>query len=264
MASEEGRHFSVGELAKLCGITVRTLQYYDRCGLLQASFTKGGRRVYSRDDLFHLQQILFLKTLGFSLEQIKGQIMSESNSKNIVKVFEKQHDILQGQMKNLQIMLDTLDVVMKEAKEGQTVSMEKIMTILQLMREDNPYTFLFRYFSGEQIRILMERDPVVNQCFVDGISQLFIKLNQLYDAKTSPESPEAQCLAQEWWSVVQDFSEDNQELLHTLILSGNDLENWPKESENLKIMIRDFLSPALSLYFKSHDIHIDKLKEGDL
>ncbi len=72
-------------------------------------------------------------------------------------------------------MLDTLEVVIKEAKEGQTVSLEKIMAILQLMREDSPYTFLFRYFSGEQIRILMERDPEVNQSFVDGISQLFFK-----------------------------------------------------------------------------------------
>lgn len=78
MKTEEERHFSIGELAQLCGITVRTLQYYDRCGLLQASFTEGGRRVYSRNNLFNLQQILFLKTLGFSLDQIKGQIMSES------------------------------------------------------------------------------------------------------------------------------------------------------------------------------------------
>lgn len=264
MASKEEKHFSVGELAQMCGITVRTLQYYDRCGLLQASFTEGGRRVYSRDDLFCLQQILFLKSLGFSLEQIKGQIMSESNSKNIVKVFEKQHDILQEQMTNLQKMLDTLEAAIKESRESQTVSLEKIMAILELMREGNPYTFLVRYFSGEQIRILMERTPQVNQGFVDIISQLFTQLGQLYAGKASPESPEAQKLAQEWWSVVQDFSGNDQELLHTLILTGNDLDNWPKEAGNLKTMMRDFLSPALGLYFQKHDIHIDNLKEGSI
>ncbi|MBP1619230.1 MAG: transcriptional regulator, MerR family [Bacteroidetes bacterium] len=262
MESEEERHFSVGELAQICGITVRTLQYYDRCGLLQASFTEGGRRVYSRNDLFNLQQILFLKSLGFSLEQIKGQVTSENNSKNIVKVFEKQYDILQAQMINLQKMLDTLEVAIKEAKEGQAVSLEKIMAILELMSEGNPYTFLLRYFSGEQIRILMERTPQVNQSFIDSISKLFSKLDQLYVRKVSPESPEAQDLAKEWWSVVRDFSEDNQEWLHTLILTGNDLDNWPKEAGNLKTMMRDFLSPALSLYFKRHDIHIDNLKGG--
>lgn len=264
MKSEAERIFSVGELAQLCGITVRTLQYYDRCGLLQASFTEGGRRVYSHEDLFHLQQILFLKTLGFSLEQIKGKIMSESNLENIVSVFEKQHDILQEQKNNLQRMLDTLEVVIKEAKEGQVISLEKIMTILKLMREENPYTFLIRYFSGEQIRILMERTPQVNQSLIDSISLLFFKLDQLYTRKTRPESPEAQNLAQEWWSLVQNFSEDNQELLHTVIVSGSDLDHWPKEAEYLKIMIQDFLSPALSLYFQRQDIHIDKLKEGSI
>lgn len=264
MASEEERHFSVGELAQICGITVRTLQYYDRCGLLQASFTEGGRRIYSRDDLFNLQQILFLKSLGFSLEQIKGQILSESNSENMVKVFEKQRDILQEQMANLQKRSDTLDMAIKEVRESQTVSLEKLMTILELMREGNPYIFVVRYFSGEQIKSLMKRTPQRNQSFIDHASRVFSRLSQLYAEKVRPNSPDAQKLAQEWWSMVQDFAGDNQQLLRTLILAGNDMDNWPKEAGNMGKMMQEFLSPALSLYFQKNDIPIDDLKEGSI
>ena len=264
MKNEENRVFTVGELANLVGVSVRTLQYYDQANLLHSAYNDSHKRVYNLDDLLKLQQILFLKSLGFPLEQIREQIMSENNSENMVKVFEKQHNILQEQMTNLKKRLDTLEAAIKEAQESQTVSLEKVMTILELMREGNPYTFLVRYFSGEQIKILMERTPQVNQSFVDRIFRLFSQLSQLYAKKASPESSEAQNLAREWWSMVQDFSGDNQQLFRTLILTGNDMDNWPKEAGNIKTMMQEFLSPALSLYFQKHDIHINDLKEGSI
>ena len=61
----EQSYIFVGELAKKTGVTVRTLQYYDRVGLLKPTLSEGGRRMYSRDDILKLQQILFLKSLGF-------------------------------------------------------------------------------------------------------------------------------------------------------------------------------------------------------
>lgn len=61
--------FTVGELAKRCGVTVRTLQFYDQNGLLTPSrYSEGGRRLYGIDDLLRLQQILFYKGFGFPLE----------------------------------------------------------------------------------------------------------------------------------------------------------------------------------------------------
>lgn len=132
------------------------------------------------------------------------------------------------------------------------------------MREGNPYTFLVRYFSGEQIKILMERSPQVNQSLVDRTFRLFSTLSQLYAKKASPKCADAQRLAQEWWSMVQDFSGDNQQLFRTLIFTGNDMDNWPSEARNIKKMIREFLSPALNHYFQKHNIHVNDLKEGNI
>ena len=69
--------YRVAEFARLAGVTVRTLQYYDRIGLLKPSqSTEGGHRLYERRDLLRLQQILTLKWMGFKLDQIKELIES--------------------------------------------------------------------------------------------------------------------------------------------------------------------------------------------
>ena len=63
---------TISQVAKLTGISIRTLQYYDEIGLLKPSkLTQSGYRLYDDDALQLLQQILFFKELGFSLKDIK-------------------------------------------------------------------------------------------------------------------------------------------------------------------------------------------------
>ncbi|HEX9617528.1 MAG TPA: MerR family transcriptional regulator, partial [Anaerolineales bacterium] len=62
----------VRQLAKLAGVTNRTLHYYDQIGLLHpASYGNNGYRFYGEESVFRLQQILFYRELGFSLDLIK-------------------------------------------------------------------------------------------------------------------------------------------------------------------------------------------------
>ena len=62
----------VGELARRTGLTVRTLHHYDEIGLLKPSLhTAAGHRLYTAADIARLQQVLSLRQLGFSLEQVR-------------------------------------------------------------------------------------------------------------------------------------------------------------------------------------------------
>src|SRR5438876_2854942 len=62
----------VGELARRTGLTIRTLHHYDEIGLLKPSLhTESGHRLYTADDVARLQQVLSLRQLGFSLEQVR-------------------------------------------------------------------------------------------------------------------------------------------------------------------------------------------------
>ena len=55
-----------------------------------------------------------------------------------------------------------------------------------------------------------------------------------------------------------EFSAGNREMLRTLISSGQDMANWPKEAEHLREMMEKFLSPALNEYFRQNGISIDE------
>ena len=76
--------YTTGEVAKLCGVTVRTVQYYDTRGILvPAELSEGGRRLYSEDDLKRMRVICFLRDLGFSIDAI-GKLLSDDDPAAVI------------------------------------------------------------------------------------------------------------------------------------------------------------------------------------
>lgn len=77
---------TVGMLAKQVNVSVRTLQYYDKMGLLKpSSISEGGRRLYGPNDMTILHQIITLKNLGLSLDDIKSSLMPMNSTDDIKK-----------------------------------------------------------------------------------------------------------------------------------------------------------------------------------
>lgn len=75
---------TVNEVSKIAGISIRTLQYYDKIGLLKPSaYSESGYRLYGDEDLKVLQSILLFKALEFPLKEIKEIITSEHYSRNL-------------------------------------------------------------------------------------------------------------------------------------------------------------------------------------
>ncbi len=84
---------TISQIAKLTGISIRTLQYYDEIGLLKPSeLTSSGYRLYDDEALQTLQQILFFKELGFRLKEIK-EILEKPDFDRIT-AFKKQKELL--------------------------------------------------------------------------------------------------------------------------------------------------------------------------
>ena len=85
--------YTTGEIAKLCSVSVRTVQYYDKRGLLVPSeLSEGGRRLYSEDDLKRMKVICFLRELGISIDCV-SQILNEENSSNVISALLEQQEI---------------------------------------------------------------------------------------------------------------------------------------------------------------------------
>ena len=82
--------YTTGELAKLCGVTVRTVQYYDSRNLLVPSeLSEGGRRLYSEEDLKRMKVICFLRDLDISINTI-GQLLAEEHPENVIGLLLEQ------------------------------------------------------------------------------------------------------------------------------------------------------------------------------
>ena len=76
--------YTTGEIAKLCGVTVRTVQYYDTRGILVPSeLTEGGRRLYSEGDVKRLKIICFLRELGLPIDQVR-QLLTEEDPGSVI------------------------------------------------------------------------------------------------------------------------------------------------------------------------------------
>lgn len=84
-------YMTAGAAAKKMGVTVRTLQHYDREGLLPPSaISEGGRRLYTDKDIIRLHQILSLKHLGFSLDDIRDRLIPLDTPADVAQVLSEQ------------------------------------------------------------------------------------------------------------------------------------------------------------------------------
>ncbi|MBE6989564.1 MAG: MerR family transcriptional regulator [Ruminococcaceae bacterium] len=126
--------YTTGEIAKLCGVTVRTVQYYDARGILAPSaLTEGGRRLYSDEDLKHLKIICFLRELGLSINTI-GQLFSEADPGSVITLLlEQQEDALRGELQERQTKLEKLEDLRKGLRSVDHFSVESIGDIAHTM-----------------------------------------------------------------------------------------------------------------------------------
>ena len=91
--------YTTGELAKLCGVSVRTVQYYDeRAILVPNELSEGGRRLYGEDAVKRLEIICFLREVGIPINSI-AQLFAEEKPENVISLLlEQQEEILRAEL----------------------------------------------------------------------------------------------------------------------------------------------------------------------
>ena len=128
--------YTTGEIAKLCGVSVRTVQYYDDRGILIPSeLSEGGRRLYTDDDLKRLHIICFLREIGLPINSI-SVLFAEQKPENVISILlEQQEQVLRGELSERQAKLDLLEGVKKELSEIENFSVESIGDIAHIMEQ---------------------------------------------------------------------------------------------------------------------------------
>ena len=126
--------YTTGELAKLCGVTVRTVQYYDARGILIPSeLSEGGRRLYSEDDLKRMKIICFLRELELPIDAISRILREEHPEKVISLLIEQQEKALSEEIADKEEKLGRLRELKNGLKGRTDFSLETIGDIAVIM-----------------------------------------------------------------------------------------------------------------------------------
>lgn len=127
--------YTTGEIAKLAGVTVRTVQYYDSRGILIPSdFSEGGRRLYNEDDLKKLRIICFLRDLGIQINSI-GEILSAENAEKVISLLlEQQLADVEEEIAEREKQKDAIQTIQKQMKHYRNFSVENLTDIANQMK----------------------------------------------------------------------------------------------------------------------------------
>lgn len=243
-------YMTVGEVAKKVGTTVRTLQYYDKEGLLSPSAeSEGGRRLYTDKDLVILHQILSLKSLGFSLNDIKQRLIPLETPTDVATALTEQADSIQEKIEQLTASLTAIEQLKTEVLQMRTVNFKKYADIIVNLQIKNDSYYLIKRFDDDMldhIRNQFDRESGLD--FMDRFNRLSDEIVQLQKENVLPESEKCQQIVKEYWGLIMEFTNGDMSMLPKLMEIGN-IDTAANAWEERQKIVNDYLEPALQVYF---------------
>lgn len=194
----------VGELAKLTGISVRTLHYYDEIGLLSPSGRTGAEyRLYAEADIGRLQQIMSLRQLGFSLLEIRECLQRPDFSL---------HNTIQLHITQLRTQIELSHKLLHRLEAINSHSATSV-TVEDLIQTIEAITMFEKYYTQEQLETLKQRRESVGEERIKQVEtewqQLIEQARMFMEKGADPASETVQNLAQRWQGLIDEFTGGN-------------------------------------------------------
>jgi DNA-binding transcriptional MerR regulator len=194
-------HYRIGELAKVAGVTVRTLHHYDELGLLTPSErTQSGHRLYAADDVERLYRLLALRGLGLPLDEIKGLLDSEDGVADTVRNHLARVD---SQAQALDALKTRLTRLLGALEDGEA-SPQRFLDALEAM------SMFEKYYTPEQLQQLEERrqqlGPEQIKAVEEEWKELYAQVREHRTNGTDPSDPAVQALVTRSGELIQMFT----------------------------------------------------------
>ena len=206
----------INEFAKLTGVSVRTLHYYDEIGLLKPAFVdaQNGYRFYDENSLLRMQEILFYRELDFPLKSILEILSSPDYDKR--KALAEQRKLLELKKERLERIIDALD----GAEKGKITMAAFDNSDYETARKQYETEAKKRW--GETKAYKEHAEKTANytadkwQAVNDGLMAVFAKFTECKKNGNTVDSDEAQALVKE----LQDYITENYYTCTKEILAG--------------------------------------------
>ncbi len=239
---------TVNEVSKLTGVSVRTLQYYDRIGLLKpARYTEAGYRLYSDEQLEMLQQILLFKALEFPLKDIADIVNSTDFDKT--KALEQQIELLtlkKEHIENLIMLAKGMKARGVRKLNFTAFDTKKLDEYYKRAKDQWKKTPQYEEFSQKSAKWTKDDENTL----MESLMQIFVKFGQLKDLDPACKVVQDQVKAYQMF-ITNNMYKCTDDILYGL---GSWLIGGGEVTENVDNLggkgTADFAYKAIKIYCK--------------
>ena len=163
MAKLEG-YYSSGEFAKMAHVSVRTIRFYDKQNILKPSFVdKNGSRFYTDSDLARLQQIVLLKYLGFSLDDIAEMTIDDSDYHFMLASLKLQKKMIEDKIEQMQLVEKAIEETVSKIESKKKIDWSQMLEIIHLANMENSLKTQYQNTSNIAARIQLHKKYSINR-----------------------------------------------------------------------------------------------------
>ncbi len=226
-------HYRAKEFAQRAGVTVRTLHVYDQMGLLPpAERTESGYRLYGQNELERLEQIVALRFVGFSLQEIKELLTAQTLP--LMVALRMQREIIRERRSQLDNAIEAIERAEAAVTDEHDATLwEKLRTIIEVMKvEKSDWSWTKNYYSEEAQQKIDARAATISKDELEAGQHAWTQLIAEVEAAATHEDPasdHAQELAKRWKALVHEFTGGDAAVRDGLNKLWTDSTHWPKD-----------------------------------
>ena len=126
-------YYSSGEFARMANVSIRTIRFYDKQNILKPSYVNpSGARFYTDSDLARLQQILLLKYLGFSLDDIREMTIGDTDYHLLLSALKLQKRLIQDKIEQMQLVESAIEDTVSTLQRDHQVDWSHMLELIHL------------------------------------------------------------------------------------------------------------------------------------
>lgn len=147
---KEKNLYTTGEFAKMAGVTIRTIRYYDSKGILKPSHhNSSGHRLYSNEDFIKLKKILALKYLGLSLDEVMNTELYSFEKDDMVNSLKLQKNIIKNKINHMKTVLNAIETAEVSIQKDEDLDWNKTIDIIKIL--ENEKELLQQYVDSSNL-----------------------------------------------------------------------------------------------------------------
>ncbi|NLY46290.1 MAG: MerR family transcriptional regulator [Tissierella sp.] len=249
--------FSIGEIARLTGVTIRTLQYYDNIGLVPLDKKDiHGRRYFRESDISRLQQVMFYKSMGLKINKIKDLLSETITPQQFLNVLNDQKYMLIQKMNDLNSSMAILEASVASIDESKTIPWGNLIQMIILFNKETIFKYNKISFDDEAQNVLLEHYKSIDTILKDYWEWKTLVLEAISHTmnKVEPKSNQGQEFAKKWNNMVQMITNKDEELLEAHKTSYENRDLWPDEDKQLMEFANNFIDEAMA-HYKRNEVH---------